>query len=124
MLQRFIEIGDGYSDLYELMEIAKTNSNRVESLISLETKKNNKIITSVVVVLKPVMPSNFQPLYICMEGIPKDSKRWKLFESIGSELNKEIFKLEVKHSDSFNERELYFHYIIGVLRMNRMIKSL
>lgn len=25
MIQRFIELGEGYSDLYELLEIAKSN---------------------------------------------------------------------------------------------------
>jgi hypothetical protein len=124
MIQRFIEIGEGYSDLYELIEIAKTNNTRVEALLSLETMINNKKVTSAVVILKPVEPSNFQPFYICLEGIPKGSKRWQLFETLSNELNKEIFKLEVKQSRTFNEKELYYQYIIGVLRMNKMIKSL
>lgn len=122
--QRFIELGEGYSDLYELIEIANTNRHRLESLLTLETTINNKKVTSAVVILKPVEPSNFQPLYICLEGIPKESKRLQLFEAMASELNIEVFKLEVKPSKTFNEKELYYQYIIGVLRMNRMIKPL
>jgi hypothetical protein len=128
MIQRFIKIGEGYSELFELIEIAKTNNSRVEALIALETTKNNKKVSSAVVVLRPVEPSNFQPLYISLEGIPIDSsspsKRWQLFEALASELNKEIFRLEVKPSNTFQEEGLYYQYIIGVLRMNRMIKSL
>lgn len=42
MIQRFIELGEGYSDLYELLEIAKTNKDRVSHMLQFETLKNDK----------------------------------------------------------------------------------
>ncbi len=42
MIQRFIELGEGYSDLYELLEIAKTNQERIAHMLQFETIKNDK----------------------------------------------------------------------------------
>ncbi|OLO40775.1 methylthioribose kinase [Alkalihalophilus pseudofirmus] len=128
MLQRFIELGEGYSDLYELIEIAKSNQNRLHYLIRLDSTIDGQKVTSLVVALKPVEPGNYMPLYICREGIPqpewKENKRFTLFETISNELNQEIVQLEVKPSTSFNEKTLYYQYIIGVLRMNHFIPPL
>jgi hypothetical protein len=128
MIQRFIEIGEGFSDLYELIELAKTNETRVEHLLSLDSVIDGKKMTSPVVILSPVKPSNFQPLYICREGIPKDlskpSKRWQLFEELSHSQKKEILSIEVKHSNTFQETTLFYQYIIGVLRMNRILRPL
>lgn len=70
MIQRFIELGEGYSDLYELLEIAKTNQERIAHMLQFETIKNDKKVCSLVVILKPTTTGDFQPLYICREGIP------------------------------------------------------
>ncbi|AIY74700.1 hypothetical protein NT98_1715 [Bacillus cereus] len=87
MIQRFIELGEGYSDLYELLEIAKANQERIAHMLQFETIKNEKKVCSLVVILKPTTTGDFQPLYICREGIPvlenKKSKRVILFEENG-----------------------------------------
>ncbi|WP_216830893.1 DUF7147 family protein [Alkalihalobacterium elongatum] len=128
MLQRFIELGEGYSDLYELMEIAKSNHHRIHHLIRLDTTIDEKKMTSLVVVLKPVNPGNYMPLYICREGIPqpewKENKRFSLFEKLALNLNQDIFQLEVKPSNIFNEKQLFYQYLIGVLRLNHFIPEL
>lgn len=125
MIQRFVEIGEGLSDIYELIEIAKTNKQRIHRMIRLDSTIGNKQVCSVVVVLNPVSPSNFMPFYICREGIPhpeqKESGRYKLIEELVSELNIELCQLVVKHSSEFNEKELYYQYLIGVFRMNKFI---
>ncbi len=92
MIQRFIELGEGYSDLYELLEIAKANKERVTHMLQFETVKNNKKVCSLVVILKPTTVGDFQPLYICREGIPildhKKSKRIILFEETAKQIEK------------------------------------
>ena len=70
MIQRFIELGEGTSDLYELLEIGKSNKNRVARLLALHTTINNNKVTSLVMVMQPATQGDFQPLYICREGIP------------------------------------------------------
>ncbi|EOQ06560.1 hypothetical protein IKC_00448 [Bacillus cereus VD184] len=97
MIQRFIELGEGYSDLYELLEIAKTNQERIAHMLQFETIKNDKKVCSLVVILKPTTTGDFQPLYICREGIPvfenKKSKRVILFEETAEQLGKKWLPL-------------------------------
>lgn len=128
MIQRFIEIGEGYSDIYELIEIAKANKHRLLHLMAFHTYINGKAVTSLVVVLKPTNPGEFQPLYICREGIPnphvKPNKRFNLFKQLADELEKEIIELDVKPSTIYPEKELFYQHLIGILRMNRYIAPL
>jgi hypothetical protein len=128
LIQRFIELGEGYSDIYELLEIAKANRHRLAHMLALHTIKNGNYVTSLVVVLEPTDPGEFQPLYICREGIPnpsvKQNKRYEMFEQLAAELNKEIISMTVKPSTMFAEKELYFQHLIGILRMNRLIPPL
>lgn len=128
MIQRFIELGEGYSDIYELIELAKANRHRVSGLFAFHTIKNGQAVTSCVVVLHPTDPGDFQPLYICREGIPhpavKPSKRYELFADLAKELDRDIVHLEVKPSTFFAERELYYQHLIGIMRMNRFIPPL
>lgn len=124
MIQRFIELGEGYSDLYELLEIIESNKHRVSQLLCLKVKKEDKIFASFVAVLQPASEGKFQPLYICREGIPFPSKRYELFESKAAQINKEIISFDVKPSTDFAETELFFHYLIGILRLNYLIPPL
>ncbi|WP_019152909.1 DUF7147 family protein [Robertmurraya massiliosenegalensis] len=128
MIQRFIELGEGYSDIYELIELAKANKERLLHMMAYHTVINNREVSSLVVVLKPTTPGDFQPLYICREGIPnpniKPNKRYELFQEAAHELNKEIIQLEVKPSLQFSEKELFYQYLIGILRMNHYIPPL
>jgi hypothetical protein len=127
MIQRFIELGEGYSDIYELVELARTNSHRVHRLLVLKTIKNNREVLSPVVVLKPAGEGNLQPLYISREGIPAKEpsvQRQELFEALSKEIETPIIPIEVKPSSEFNEVDLYFNYIIGILRLNNLIPPL
>lgn len=128
MIQRFIELGEGYSDIYELIEIAKANQSRLQHMMALHTKIENKELTSLVVVLKPTDPGKFQALYICREGIPNPNftpnKRFSLFTQTAEELGKQVIQLSVKPSTIFNEKELFYQHLIGILRLNHYIAPL
>ncbi|MBT2678451.1 methylthioribose kinase [Bacillus sp. ISL-35] len=128
MIQRFIELGEGYSDLYELIETARANRHRLMHLMAIHTKVNEKEVSSLVVVLKPTNPGNFQALYICREGISNPhilkNKRFDMFKELADELDKTIIEFDVKPSTMFAEKELYFQYLIGILRLNHYIPPL
>ncbi|TLS37649.1 DUF7147 family protein [Pseudalkalibacillus caeni] len=128
MIQRFIELGEGYNDVYELLEIARTNEHRIQQLLLLHTEKNNHPVVSFVVVLQPSRTGNFQPLYTCREGIPYDAenknKRVQLFEELSETVNLPIISLEVKPSSMFKDKELYYNHLIGILRLNNLISPL
>ncbi|MCY9003515.1 DUF7147 family protein [Peribacillus frigoritolerans] len=128
MIQRFIEIGQGYSDIYELLEVGRNQKHRVARLLAMHTTINDKKVTSLVIVMEPTDPGKFQPLYICREGIPNPhatkNKRYELFENLAEELDRPIIEIEVKPSVLFAESELYYQHLIGILRMNRYLPPL
>ncbi|MGD7043569.1 DUF7147 family protein [Jeotgalibacillus proteolyticus] len=128
MIQRFIELGEGYSDLYEFLEIVKANTHRIERILALHTNKKGRSVTSIVAVMKKTDPGSFQAMYICREGIPNPhhtpNKRFDLVRSAAAEAGLSLIEMEVQPSDRFAEKELFFQYLIGILRMNRYISPL
>lgn len=128
MIQRFIEIGQGYSDIYELLEVGRNQKHRVARLLAMHTTIDDKKVTSLVIVMQPTDPGKFQPLYICREGIPNPhatkNKRYELFENLAEELDRPIIEIDVKPSVLFAEIELYYQHLIGILRMNRYLPPL
>ncbi|MFC0473056.1 methylthioribose kinase [Halalkalibacter kiskunsagensis] len=128
MIQRFILLGEGYNDLYELLELASSNQSRIHMLLRLDTTINDQEKSSLVLILHPAVPGKMMPLYLCLEGINspnrKQTERYRLFEQLSKQVDKPIHKLEVKSSDQFEEKDLYYQYLIGVLRMNRYIPPL
>lgn len=125
MIQRMIEIGEGYSDIYELFEIAKSRKESVKFLLKLTSEKDKQKCCTFAVILSPTSIGEFQPIYYCREGITlKDqtiTKREQLFEELALTLNKEIITLHIRHSSSFHAIELYQQYLIGILRLNHFI---
>lgn len=125
MIQRFIELGEGYSDIYELLELMKNNRDRVSKLFAFNTNVQDRQVTSLAVAIQPTNPGNFQAIYICREGIPnpeiKPNKRYTLFAEMANDLDLSIITLDVKASTMFSEKELYYQHLIGILRMNRYI---
>lgn len=122
MIQRFIEIGEGYGDLYELSELIATNSHRfMHGFVFISKNKDGKPILSVAAAFKPAAEGNFMPIYICREGIPTDSKRLQLFEAAVRNQNREPIHMEVKHSSIYVEKQFYFSHLIAILRLNHYI---
>lgn len=125
MIQQFIELGQGYGDVYELCELIKTNEARFHHAFIFTSNKNDNMYASLAVAFKPVGESKFMPIYICREGIPynfeKRAKRIELFEEAVNALEKKTNILEIKHSSIFSEEKLFYQYLIGILRLNHYI---
>ncbi|GAF63951.1 hypothetical protein [Alkalihalobacillus trypoxylicola] len=129
MIQRFIELGQGYSDLFELMEIAKRNQDRISAFVRLDVEKDSQKKSSLVVLLNPTEQGSFMPLYICLEGIPhkngiESNNRYELFSALGKQFEVPIKTLEVKSYTQFAEKDLYYQYLIGIFRLNKLIPPL
>ncbi|MDM5246792.1 MULTISPECIES: methylthioribose kinase [unclassified Lysinibacillus] len=128
MPQQFIELGEGYGDVYELLEIVRTNQERFHQAFILTSTKEEKKVTSLAVALKPVGDSKFLPIYICREGIPfneeQPSKRQKMFEESIKQLDRKAVVVEIKHSSIFSESKLFYQYLIGIMRLHHYIPAL
>ncbi|WP_084244953.1 DUF7147 family protein [Planomicrobium okeanokoites] len=122
MIQRFIELGEGYGDIYELRELMMTNRSRFMHGFAFVSKDmEGKTVLSVAAAFKPAEQGNFMPIYICREGIPENSKRLELFEEAVKELGGLPIFMDVKHSTVYADRKFYFSHLISVLRLNHYI---
>lgn len=126
MIQQFIELGQGYGDIYELCELVKTNENRFHNAFIFTANHNLPTsCPSLAVALKPAGESKFMPIYICREGIPfnaeKPSKRIEIFKQTIQEVGQLENIFEIKHSSIFSETNQYYQYLIGILRLNHYI---
>ncbi|ARF18359.1 DUF7147 family protein [Sporosarcina ureae] len=127
--QRFIELGEGYSDIYELLELMSTNAHRIYRTYILSSNYHSNEQLSLAVSFSPATENNhFMPIYICREGIrysaDKPSKRYDLFVKHAESLNKNPVRVEIKHSSEFAENELFYQYITGILRLNHLLPPL
>ncbi len=128
--QKFIEIGPGYTDVYELFEIMKTNKQRLSKAFLLQHDRDGQRYFSFAASFQPIGESKFLPIYICREGIVEKvdqdapSKRREMFLTVCQELEQSPISLEVKHSDEFADVDLFYQYVIGILRMNRLLPNL
>ncbi|MEK4228623.1 DUF7147 family protein [Solibacillus sp. FSL H8-0538] len=125
MIQQFIELGQGYGDIYELCELIKTNEERLHNAFIFTANNEGKMVASIAVAFKPVGESKFMPIYICREGIPfneeKPSKRIEIFQEAVAATGKQESIFEIKHSSIFSETKLFYQYVIGILRLNHYI---
>lgn len=125
MVYRFIELGDGYSDVYELVELAKRMPERIRHFVVIDTTINELEVSSLAIVMKSAKEGNFTPVYFCREGLQntpnKVSKRFTLFENIATANNMKINRITVKPSNFFHEKALYFQYLVGIFQMNRFL---
>ncbi|WP_306373246.1 DUF7147 family protein [Salirhabdus sp. Marseille-P4669] len=129
MLQKFIPLGNGYTDVYELLTLGKQMNDRVQHFLIFHTLKNTEPKSSLALIMKPTEVGDFQPIYICLEGIDtpnekKESKRIQLFKQLADKQNKTPIELEVQPSSHFRDQELYFQHLIGILRANHYLKPL
>ncbi|MCH7320815.1 methylthioribose kinase [Solibacillus sp. MA9] len=125
MIQQFIELGQGYGDIYELCELVKTNENRFHNAFIFTANHNGQQVASLAVAFKPAGESKFMPIYICREGIPfnedKPSKRIEIFKQVIQDAGQLENIFEIKHSSIFSETNQYYQYLIGILRLNHYI---
>lgn len=126
--QQFIELGEGFGDVYELCELIRTNSSRLHKTFILSAPTPSGQALSLAVAFKPANGGFFMPVYICREGIiqqgDQKSKRRLLFEETAEKVGSTTVYIELKHSSEFAERDLFFQYVTGILRLNRLLPPL
>ena len=126
--QRFIELGQGYGDVYELCELINTNRGRLHKTFILSSETPLGHALSLAAAFEPANDSQFMPVYICREGIIQQdndkSKRRVLFEETAEKAGSIPVYIELKNSSEFAETELFFQYATGILRINKLLPPL
>ncbi|WP_027963084.1 DUF7147 family protein [Halalkalibacillus halophilus] len=129
MSQHFIKLGHGYGDVYELFTLIEAMPTRVNYLLAFHTYKAEPELTSIAALFKSTTLGNFQPIYICLEGIPKPqtgikNSRFDQFQSLSKSYNLPLIQMDVPKVDAFHEEELYFRQLTSVLRLNHLLPPL
>lgn len=128
MRQKFIELGEGYSDFYELIELGERMSDRIVHAIAFYAEKNEQSVCSLALVMSPGREAKFLPIYICREGIPnpheKPNQRFTRFQTMAEQAGKGVAEFTIKPSNVFPEIELYYQHLIGILRTNKFLPPL
>ena len=112
LTQRFIELGEGYSDVYELCELITSNSHRLHKTFIFSSKTQTGQALSFAVAFKPAKESAFMPIYICREGTKQvdniKPKRRLLFETAVEQAGSEPIFIDLKNSSEFAETGFIF----------------
>lgn len=127
VIQRFIELGEGYGDVYELCELARANKHRIDYAFLFTAQKNGKKSVSLAISLKPAGDVPFYPIYICREGIPgtePKTGREQAFLQALTELGVTPVTLDVKHSSEFGSVHHHYQALIAILRLNHLLPPL
>ncbi|GKV55700.1 hypothetical protein NCCP2222_16470 [Sporosarcina sp. NCCP-2222] len=126
--QRFIELGEGFSDVFELIELMNTNASRLHRTFIFSTATDKGNVISLAAAFHPAGEGHFMPIYICREGILQKGeempKRRLLFEQASLQNGCTPIPIDLQHSTAFAEASLYYQYIIGILRLNHLLPPL
>ena len=119
-MQKFITMGEGYREIFELQALIEYNHQRVQHAILTYDNQSN---ASFLLVMKPVQ-QDVQAVYTIYNGIRfKDgkSKKYDLIKSWCDEVDINIIEIETKSPTVFHEREQFYQYLTGILRLNHLL---
>ncbi len=119
-MQKFITLGDGYGDLFELEALIGYNHTRVDKAIFLHTEDK---LSTFLLVMQPVR-GNFQAIYTIYNGIGFKNglgRKYTLIRGWCEEKDLPIVEFSTRDPEDFYEREQFYQYITGVLRLNHLI---
>ncbi|MFD1204040.1 MULTISPECIES: methylthioribose kinase [Sporosarcina] len=126
--QTFIELGGGYGDVYELIELITTNQPRLHRTFIFTHENESGQFLSLAAAFRPAGESKFMPIYICREGIQQKGDavpaRRRLFEEAALHCGSNPVIIPLKHSTEFADVKLFYQYIIGILRLNHLLPPL
>lgn len=119
-MQKFITMGEGYSEIFELQAFIEYNHQRVKHAMFLY---NDESPATFLLVMEPV-EKNFQAIYTIFNGIAYNDgqgKKYQLIKSWCEDKNLSIVEFSTKSPNIFYEREQFYQYLTGILRLNNLI---
>lgn len=122
-MQKFITIGEGHGDLFELEALISNNHGRINKGIFLHTAED---MSTFLLVMAPVR-GNFQAIYTIYRGIlhkEGTGKKYKMIEEWCREHGIPVIEFSTRDPEDFHEKEQFYQYITGVLRLNHLIPPL
>ncbi|AKG73692.1 DUF7147 family protein [Salinicoccus halodurans] len=119
-MQKFITLGEGYGDIFELESLISHNHTRIDKAIFLHTGDSH---STFLLVMQPVR-GNFQAIYTIYNGIRYNQgqgQKYTLIRGWCEGKNIPVIEFSARDPEDFYEREQFYQYITGVLRLNHLI---
>lgn len=121
-MQKFIVLGHGYSEIFELKALLEYNHKRVNKAIFFH---HEDAPSSFSLIMNPV-EKDFQALYTILRGLRNgpEGKMYEMIRELCELYDIQVVEMTARDPKDFHEEELFFQYIIGVLRLNHIIPPL
>ncbi|MDG0843432.1 hypothetical protein M4L39_08260 [Staphylococcus equorum] len=128
MKQSFIKLGEGLTDLFEFNTLIEYNFKRIDHIVYFHTSTFEKKPSSVAIVMQPTSEKHFQAMYIMVNALnypyPNSNKKFEMINDQAKLYHVDIKEVDVQPSETFHDIDLYFNYLISVLRLQRWIPPL
>ncbi|GEP80106.1 DUF7147 family protein [Staphylococcus carnosus] len=128
MKQSFIVLGEGLTDLFEFKTLIEYDHKRINRIVFFNSPDSKKGLSSAAIIMNPTEGNYFQAMYIMVNAFknphPEDNKKSEMIRTWANQYDLTLNELDVKSTDNFHDLELYFNYLIGVLRLYRWIPPL
>ena len=122
-MQKFITLGEGYGDLFELEALVAHNQTRIDKAIFLHTEEK---LSTFLLIMQPVR-GNFQAIYAIYNGIrynAGEGRKYMMIRGWCETGDIPVVEFSTRDPEDFYEREQFYQYITGVLRLNHLIPPL
>ncbi|MBF2178008.1 hypothetical protein H3984_09890 [Staphylococcus warneri] len=128
MKQSFIVLGEGLTDLFEFTTLIDYNHSRIDKIIYFHSPKTEKQLSSVAIVMQPTEGNYFQAMYMMMNAVkypyPDSNKKFEMINNKAEAYDIPVLGIDVQPPEAFHDNDLYFNYLISVLRLQRWIPPL
>ncbi|ARJ14287.1 MULTISPECIES: DUF7147 family protein [Staphylococcus] len=128
MKQSFIVLGEGLTDLFEFLTLIDYDHARVDKIMYFHTPESEKQQSSVALVMQPTEGHHFQAMYIMLNAMsypyPESNKKFQMINEKAEQYNIQTIGVDVQPIEAFHDLDLYFKYLISILRLQNWIPPL
>lgn len=128
MKQSFITLGEGLTDLFEFTTLIEYNHARIDKIVFFHTPQSTKRLSSVAIIMQPTAGNHFQAFYTMINALqypyPKSNKKFILINDYAEKYHIPVVGIDVQPPEAFHDLDLYYSYLISVLRLQHWIPEL
>ncbi|AUW62175.1 MULTISPECIES: DUF7147 family protein [Staphylococcus] len=125
MKQSFIILGEGLTDLFEFLTLIEYNHARIDKVVYFHTPQSDKQLSSVAIIMNPTTGKQFQAIYMMLNALkypyPNSNKKFEMINEQAQSYDIPIVGIDVQPPNAFHMNDLYFKYLISVLRLQNWI---
>ncbi|MGJ5712211.1 DUF7147 family protein [Staphylococcus auricularis] len=128
MKQSFILLGNGLTDLFEFMTLMEYDHPRVAFVVYFHTPRSEQQKSSVALVMNPTSGQHFQAMYLMLNAVkypyPDRNKKFDMINEQAEQYDIEVKEIDVHPPEDYYDIELYYNYLVSVLRLQNWIPPL